>query len=97
MKTGIAVKLQTGFFERTAHKLKTTTKRVTFSPNAKDGDKISIPAASIKVITFYEAKLKMEIEADDLTEAYFANADDWLDAMSALKENLSVKIICEMN
>jgi len=39
----------------------------------------------------------MEIQADGVTEAYFANADDWLAAIKVLKEQLGVKIFCEMN
>ena len=97
VKHSVAVKLQTGFFERTDYKLKITAEGLTLTSVAKEKGKISIPAGSIKEITFYEAKLKMEVQTKELTDAYFASESDWLDAMRVLKEKLSVKIICEMN
>jgi len=42
-------------------------------------------------------KLKMEIQADVLTDAYFKSEGDWLDAMKALREETGVIIICEVN
>ena len=97
MKTTINVKIQTGFFERSDFKMKITADSLTFKPTAKDRVEISISAASVKAVTFYETKLKMEIQSDVLTDAYFANESDWLDAMKALKEKTGVKIICEIN
>ena len=97
MKTTINVKIQTGFFKRTDFKLKVTAKSLTFKPTAKDRSEISISAASVKSVTFYEKKLKMEIQAAVLTDAYFANESDWLAAMKAMKENIAAKIICEIN
>jgi len=52
---------------------------------------------SIKEITFYEARLKMEIQTKELTDAYFANESDWIDAMKAIKETFGIKIFCELN
>ena len=97
MKTSVKVKLQTGYFERTPCRLKAVAEGVAFKPSTKGGGEISISAASIKSVTFYEANLKMEIQTDCLTEAYFANENDWLDAMRALREVLGMKITCEMN
>ena len=97
MKTTIKVKIQTGFFERTDFKLKITAEGLTFKSTAKDRGEITISAASVKSVTFYERKLKMEIYADVLTDAYFANESDLLDAMKAMKENIAAKIICEIN
>jgi len=97
VNTTINAKIQTGFFERTDFKLKITSEGLTFTPTAKDGAEISIPAASVKSVTFYETKLKMEIQADVLTFAYYANESDWLEAMNAMKENIAAKIICEIN
>ena len=97
MKPSVTVKLQTGFFERTDFELKFTAEGLTFKPVAKDGDKITIPAGSIKEITFYEAKLKMEVQTKEITDAYFANENDWLGAMKAIKEALGIKIFCELN
>ena len=97
MKTTINVKIQTGFFERTDFKLKITAEGLTFKPAAKDRADISLSAASVKSVTFYETKLKMEIQSNILTDAYFSNESDWLDAMKAMKENVSAKIICEIN
>jgi len=97
MKPGAAVKLQTGFFKRSDYKLLITAEELTFKPVSKGDDKISIPAGSIKEITFVEAKLKMEIQTKELTDAYFANESDWLDAMKAIKETLGIKIFCELN
>jgi len=97
MKTTIPVKLQTGFFERTDFKWKITANGLTFKPAAKGGETISIPAAGIKTITFYETKLRIEIQSDMLTDVYLTNESDWLDAMKALKEKIGVKITCEIN
>jgi len=97
VKHSVAVKLQTGFFERTDYKLKITAEGLTFQPVLKDDDEISIPAWSIREVTFYEAKLKMEIHTKELTDAFFANEGDWLDAMKAIKEALGIKIFCELN
>jgi len=93
----INVKIQTGFFERTDFKLKITADSLTFKPTAKDRSDISISAARVKFVTFYERKLKMEIQADVLTDVYFANESDMLEAMKAMKENIAAKIICEIN
>ena len=93
----INVKIQTGFFERTDFNLKITAESLTFKPIAKDRACISISAASVKSVTLYEMKLKMEIHADVFTDVYFANESDWLDAMKAMKENIAAKIICEIN
>ena len=97
MKTTINAKVQTGFFERTDFKLKITAESLTFKPSAKDRAELSILAASVKSVTFYEKKLKMEIQADVLTDVYFASESDWLDAIKALKEKTTLKIICEIN
>ena len=97
MKTAINVKIQTGFFERTDFKLKVTAEGLSFQPTAKDRAEISISAQSVKSVTFYELKQKMEIQTDVLTDVYFANESDWLEAMKAMKENIAAKIICEMN
>ena len=97
MKRNVTVKLQTGFFERTDFKLKITTEGLTYKSVAKDGENISIPSGSIKAITFYEMKLKMEIQTKELTDTYFANKNDWLDAIKAIKETLGIKIFCELN
>jgi len=97
VNTTIIVKIQTGFFERTGFKLKITSENLTFKPTTKDRACISISAASVRSVTFYEMKLKMEIQADVLTDAYFSNESDWLDAMNAVKENIAAKIICEIN
>jgi len=97
MRKNVNVRVQTGFFKRTDFKLKAAAEGLTFIPSAKGGDKITIPAANIKDVTFYEAKLKMEIQADILTDAYFASADDLHNAMNELKEELSVKIVCVFN
>ena len=96
MKTSVNVKVQTGFFERTDFKLKAAAEGLTFTPAEKDGAAISIPAARIRSIIFHEVRLRVEILADGLTEAYFANADDWLDALKTAKETLGMKIVCEM-
>jgi len=97
VRTAINVKIQTGFFERTDFKLKITAESLALKPTAKDRDEISISAASVKSVTFYGMKLKMEIQTDVLTDAYFANESDWLDAMKAMKEKIAAKIICEIN
>ena len=97
MKTGVTVKLQTGFFERADFELKITAEGLTYKPVAKNTDMISIPAGSIKEITFYEVKLKMEIQTKEITDTYFANASDWVDAMRSIKEKLGIKIFCELN
>ena len=97
MNKAISVKIQTGFFERTDFKLIITEEGLTFKPTAKARACISISAASVKSVTFYETKLKTEIHADVFTDVYFANESDWLDAMKAMKENIAAKIICEMN
>lgn len=97
MGTSINVKLQTGFFERTPCKLKATNEGLILKPSARNSAAFPIHAASIRSIVFYEANLKMEIHTDELTEAYFANDDEWLDAMMALKETLGMKIVCELN
>jgi len=97
VKTTINVKILTGFFERTDFKLKITAEGLIFKPITKGRADISISAASVKSVTFYETKLKMETQADVLTDAYFANESDWLEAMSAVKENITAKIICEIN
>jgi len=97
VKTTINVKLQTGFFERTDFKLKITAEGLAFKPTAKDRVEISLSAANVKSVTFYEMKRKMEIQSDVLTDVYFASESDWLDAMKAMKENIAAKIICEIN
>jgi len=97
MKPSITVKLQTGFFERTDFELTITAEGLTFRRGENDDDKITIPAGSIKEITFYEAKLKMEIQTREITDVYFANVNDWLDAMKAIKQALGIKIFCELN
>jgi len=97
MKRNVTVKLQTGFFERTDFKLTIKAEGLIFKSIANDDDKISIPAVSIKAITFYETKLKMEIQTKELTDTYFANKNDWLDAIKAIKETLGIKIFCELN
>ena len=97
MEPSVTVKLQTGFFERTDFKLMITAEGLTFKPVAKGDAKISIPIGSIKEITFYEARLKMEIQTKELTDAYFANESDWIDAMKAIKETFGIKIFCELN
>jgi len=96
-RLSVTVKLQTGFFERTDFELIIKAEGLTFMPVDKDNNKISIPAGSIKEITFYEAKLKMEIQTKDLTDAYFANESDWFDAMKAIKDTIGIKIFCELN
>jgi len=97
MKTSVAVKLQTGFFERTDFKLIIAADGLVFKPIAKIGNELVISGASIKTVTFYEAKLKMEIHSDSLTDAYFKNENDWIDTMKTLKEKTGIKLICEMN
>ena len=97
MKAGVNVKVQTGYFERTDFKMKAGTEGFTFTPAAKGGAAISISAENIKSVTFQEVRLKMEIQANDLTETYFTNAGDWFDTMKVLKEKLGAKVVCEMN
>ena len=97
MGTSFNVKLQTGFFERTPYTLNAKAEGLVFKPSAKNGAAVPIPAAGIKSIVFYEANRKMEIQTNELTEAYFANDADWFEAMMALKETLGMKIVCEMN
>jgi len=97
MNHSVTVKLQTGFFERTDFELQVTAEELTFKPVTKDDDEISIPTGSIKEITFYETKLKMEIQTKELTDTYFATESDWIDAMKAIKETLGIKIFCELN
>ena len=97
MKTSVTVKLQTGLFEWTNFKLKATAQDLTFKPTAKSVAAISIPASSIRVITFYEEKLKMEIQTDTWTDAYFMNNEDWFETMMALKKALGLKLICEIS
>ena len=97
MKTSVDVKIQTGFFERTDFMLNIAAGSLVLKPIAKSGESISIPTSHIKSITFYEMKLKMEIQADVLTDAYFKSEGDWLDAMKALREETGVIIICEVN
>ena len=97
MTNSVVVKLQTGFFERTPFKLKITAEGLAFRPSTNNHKALSIPAADIKSVTFYENRLKLEIEARVITEVYFTNSIDWLYAMKALKETLQIKILCEMN
>jgi len=97
MKTSVTVKLQTGLFEWTNFRLKATAQGLTFRPTAKGVAAISIPASSIRVITFYEEKLKMEIQTDTWTDAYFINGDDWFETVIALKAALGLKLICELS
>jgi len=96
MKTSVSTKVQTGFFERTEYKLKASAEALTFEPASNCGAAFSIPASGIRSVTFHEAGLKMEIQADGMTEAHFASADDWSDAMNLIKETLGLKIVCEM-
>jgi len=93
----VNVKIQTGFFQRTDYILSIAAGSLVLKPIAKSGETISIPTSYIKSITFYETKLKMEIQADVLTDAYFKNEGDWLDAMKVLREETGVIIICEVN
>ena len=97
VKHSVAVKLQTGFFERTSFELTVTAEGLTFRRAAKNDDIVTIPAGSIKEIVFYEAKLKMEVQTKEITDAYFANESDWLDVMKTIKETLGIKIFCELN
>ena len=97
MKSGVNVKVRTGYFERMNFKIKIGVDGFTFTPAAKGGTAISIPTASIRSVTFQEVRLKMEIQADDLTETYFSDTGDWFDAIKELKEKLGAKIVCEMN
>jgi len=97
MKTGINVKLQTGMFERTDFKMNIAPEGLTFKPSKRGGDTISFPVTSIREITFYGARLQMEVQTNTLTDAFFANGDDFHDAINMLKETLKVKIICEFN
>ena len=97
MKNCVAVSLQTSFFERTPYKLRTTAEGLVFTPTRKICSTLSIPAADIVSVVFYEKRLKLEIEAKGTTEMYFANESDWLNAMKLLKETLGVRIVCEMN
>ena len=97
MSKGINVEVRTGLFARVKYKLKAAADGLTFTPAAKGGDKISIPAASIREITFYEARLQMEVQTNILTDAFFANADDLHDVMNTLKDNTELKIVCEFN
>ena len=96
MKTSVSVKVQTGYFERIDFKLKAAAQGLTFKPSAKGVGAISIPAASIRSITFHEMRLKMEIRADSLTEVYFTNVRDWQETMTEVKETLGMKIICKL-
>ena len=97
MKTGVTVKLQTGLFEWTDFGLKATSRGLTFKPAVKSIAAITVPAASIRAITFYEVRLKMEIQADAWIEVYYINEDDWFETMMVIKKTLSLKMICEMN
>ena len=97
MRKSVKVELQTGLFKRTDFKLKATAAGLTFTPSAKGDDEILIPAASIKEVALYEVKLKMEVQADTLTEVYFANSENLLDTLKALKENIGAKVVCEFN
>ena len=97
LKKSVIVKVHTGYFERIDFKLKAAAEGLTLKPSAKGGVTISIPAETIRSITFYEVMLKMEIQAADLTEVYFKNERDWLESMADVKETLGLKIICEMN
>ena len=97
MKTSVKVKMQTGLFTRTVFMLEVTADGLTFTPESEGIKKISIPGASIKSITFQEAFLKMEVEADSVTEVFFIYADEWLDMMRMFKKTLGKKVVCEMN
>jgi len=93
----VNVKIQTGFFQRTDFTMVIATQGLVFKPNGKGGKTISIPASSIKSVTFYAMKHKMEIQTDVLIDAYFSSESDWLNVMKALQERTGVKITCEMN
>jgi len=96
MRDSIAVRLQTGFFERSPYEMHVTTGGLVFRPIAKGCDALSIPAAGIESVTFYEKRLKLEIEAKGITEVYLTDESDWLGAMKAFRESLDTRIVCEM-
>ena len=96
MRDSIAVRLQTGYFERSPYKMHVSAGGLIFHPSTKDCDALSIPIADIESVTFYEKILKLEIEAKVITEVYLANESDWQSAMKAFRESLDTRIVCEM-
>ena len=97
MKPCVRVKLRTGFFQRTDFKLKIAPEGLAFKSVSKDGGDVFISVESIKSVTFFGSNLRMEVSTDTLTDAYFMNESDWLRSMTALKEKLGVKVICEFS
>jgi len=100
MGTTINVKVQvrTGFFEKTAYGLRIGNDGLYFTPLGKGGKNIVIAAADIKNITLNEPKRKMEIQAaDGLYEAVLRDETDFQKTLNALRENITAKIVCELN
>jgi len=96
MKDSIIVRLQTGFFERSPYKMHVTATGLVFKPVSRGRDAITISAAGIESVTFYEKRLKLEIEAKGITEVYLADEADWQGAMKAFRKSLNTRIICEI-
>jgi len=96
MRDSIAVRLQTGFFERSPYEMHVTAGGLVFQPATKGCDALSIPVAGIESVTFYEKGLKLEIEATCITEVYLADESGWLGALIAFRESLDTRIVYEI-
>jgi len=96
MRDSIAVRLQTGFFERSPYKMHVKAGGLFFQPATKGCEALSIPTAGIESVTFFEKSLKLEIETKGITEVYLTDESDWLAAMKAFRESLDTRIVCEM-
>lgn len=93
----VDIRMKTGFFETTAYEMLVGKDRLVLSPKETESDRIIILANNITSIILKNEKAP-EIEVQTEGKNYqgsFTEKIDFDKLIIVLKENLSVKIICE--
>lgn len=91
------IRLKTGFFETKAYDLMVGKDKLVLSPEESESDTITIPEKNIGSITLNNQKNpEIEIQTrDKIYKCGLIGNSDFEKLVNSIKENLSVKIICE--
>ena len=91
------IRMRTGFFETKTYELLIGNDRLVLSSKETESDSIIILANNIISITLKNKKVpEIEIQTGEkIFQGSFTEKIDFTKVIDSLKENLSVKIICE--
>ncbi len=91
------IRMKTGFFETKAYELLISKGRLVLSSKETESDSITILAKDIISITLRNEKVpELEVQTEEKNyQGSLSEKIDFEKLLNLMKENLSVKIICE--